>query len=254
MSGNRRRDRLRDIQRIASSLRDEDVRAPDLTDAIMQRVDEQRPFLSARSRSVLGWCKIASAGVLVLVAGVIVAIRTTTPEIEQITTPAQPVVFAPAVDSLRSTAECTAAGVRGKIETIYLTCEPIFTAPATTEWTSAAELAPPPAPTLALASAPMSLVGAAGEYQPASIPMDYGDLGDPPYPGGMVALATPRSWRTIAPDPYAAGIKNTRLVPRTLIRAIPPRTSVPTASGCPLLEDFAPLITGQPASDGLIPR
>ena len=216
----------------------------------MQRVDEQRPFLSARSRSVLGWCKIASAAVLLLVAGVIVAIRATTPQIEQITTPTQPVVFAPAVDSLRSTAEFTAAGVRGKIETIYLTCEPIFTAPATVEWTSTAELAPPSAP------APMSLVGTAGtgEYQPASIPMDYGDLGDPPYPGGMVALSTPRSWRTIAPDPYAAGIKNTRLVPRTLIRAIPSRTSVPSTSGCPLLEDFAPLITGQPASDGLIPR
>lgn len=103
MNSKRRRERLHDIQRIGESLREE-IAAPDLTDAILERVHAERPFMSRHGRLVVNGCKVAVALGVLAVVGAIVQVRLAAPQMEMVATPAQPAVFAPAVDSLRFTA------------------------------------------------------------------------------------------------------------------------------------------------------
>ncbi|MGE3107266.1 MAG: hypothetical protein AB7G11_01420 [Phycisphaerales bacterium] len=264
MNSDRRRDRLRDIHRIAESLR-EDVVAPDLTEVIIKRVHEQRPFLCRSSRRLLIWCKVAAASLILVVAGMILAIRLSAPEVVQIAAPAPPAVLSPAVDSVRLTTVRAVEGLRGtsaKLERFWT--EPLVAVTSTepaetsggittiafhaTEPESAATadesygVVMPPLPPEYLAygdTLDLAFVGAAR--------MNYVTLSGVPKPAG-----SPTSWQI---DPRFADAYARSVVARRQAAAVQRRAaSADDCPGCQLLDDFPLLITGQPGGGGLLPR
>ncbi len=58
MNERNRRSRLDDIRRVAESLRESPIEAPDFTSSILDRVDAERPFLAPSVRRRLPWVRI----------------------------------------------------------------------------------------------------------------------------------------------------------------------------------------------------
>lgn len=280
MNPNRRRDRLREIQSIADTLRDEEIVAPDFTDVIIQRVHEQRPFLAQPARKLLWACRIGAVSLLVGVVGVIVLIQTTAPVVTQITTPDQPVCVSPLVDSVRSTTMQARNTIRSGIDSFNRAIE---SSPATS--TVVAEAVPaqyePGQASIVLvsssaSSSPAPVSTKPGRYTPnvshSGMPVVYAALVAPmdevrPISFGTLdgvprASASGPSWSLpvaytasgarsdfasaghVAPGSSRGSIF---FMPESFIRSAQPIR-------CNLLDDFAPLLTGQPASEGLVPR
>ncbi len=288
MNSDRRRDRLREIHRVAESLREE-VAAPDLTDAIIQRVHEQRPFLEPDSRRVLTWCKVGAASLALVVAGAVFVIRATTPEMQSMVSPAQPVVFTPAVDSVRESAVLAAERFRVKLDSIErLATQPLIVVYHASEKpngeyvtvvASRADAVPGGLESRTesgVASGSFVYTSRGGDSTGAAATLhieyvDSSDLSDyPPFAGSQVRFAalngvpkpagSPTSWQF---ESFPVGrLRQPRYISSTVIR-VGDRGTVgvmggdgtgPAVFGCDLLDDFAPLITGQPPGEGLIPR
>ncbi len=72
MNERKRRARLDDIRRVAETLRESPIEAPDFTSSILDRVDAERPFLAPSVRRRLPWVRIG-LGVCVAATTLMVA-------------------------------------------------------------------------------------------------------------------------------------------------------------------------------------
>lgn len=275
MNGDRRRARLREIHHVAESLR-EDVAAPDLTEAIIRRVHEQRPFLPSTSRRVFFWCKAAVGGLLLLVVGAILTIRATTPQINDLTTPAQPIVFTPVVDSVRDSAALAAERFRVKLDSIQrLSGESwIIVSPGApvvcgelspvdgpfSDHSSWSIVSVDPRTNASSTLMPATIAAGTRPDTPQPLYIEYSDLSDyPPFATSTTQFAamngvpkpagSPASWHF---DSFA---EQQRLrQPRYRFRTVIHADHHLDRHGCELLADFVPMIAGPSAGDGTLPR
>lgn len=85
-----RRRRLRDIQDVASELR-RPVKAPDLTAAILARVDEERPFVSEKTRRLIWISRLGFAASIAVAAVGIALLHRAAPDLVNLRQVPQPV-------------------------------------------------------------------------------------------------------------------------------------------------------------------
>jgi hypothetical protein len=229
VSANPRRARLERIHRIAESLR-EPVDAPDLTSSILSRVHEQRPFLAGRTRRWILWARLGVGAAAVFMVLMVVIIQRTAPQATNWCGRPQP------LSAVVDTVECEAAKL-GTVQPFRLVFrrapgggQNTISFPATSR--DRDDPSPDPAWTFTARTEAPSVYTvsyyAGAEGSPMIVrPVFLGSSHefDPIEPGGSYS---PAAWPTPA-FPVRHADRN-------------------------LLRDLAPLITGQPAGEGLVPR
>ncbi len=220
MNGHGRRRRLDEIHRVADALR-EPVRAPDLTDAILARVRDEQPFLSARARL------LADAGraglvlcVLIGIGGLALAYRF----FPQATALRQrPAPFSCVVDCAQDEAAARFVRLRSAIGAVA------SPARVTQDLVIAPTLDPSQGSTASTA------VRTVDTWRPVH---------------ASVALIAARGCAVADSSFYRRVEAGLPFTPSAWDN--PPWTVRPV--GRDLLDDFAPIISGQSVGDGLLPR
>jgi len=258
MTPRNRRDKLRDIQQIADSLRadlptgPDGGDAPDFTEAILDRVHAQRPFLSHRTRRLVVACRYAAAAAVLLMIAGIVVVQATSPKVTSIAAPIQPVTFSPAVDSVRDMTAQAVSNVRRAIREINTLTDPsaqAFVRQAATDLSAetgegvANQLTARPR----VATPDQAHYTLATYSTTGTLPID--DNNPSMYYGTMGG-----AYGNIAAS--AGSVRTNGLMARSRFVYLPePYSLRPVArSECSLLDDFPLIITGQPACDGFVPQ
>lgn len=256
MTPGNRRSKLQDIQQIADSLRADapigaDGDAPDFTDAIIQRVHAQRPFLTRRTRRLVVACRYGAAVAVVLTIGGVVLVRATSPQVAELVTPLQPVTFSPVVDSVRDTTTQAVNNVRRGLREISTLTDPARHAVVLTNYVGRpahAELKDAGTLVVGSSDAPSDQSQHSFmTYSVAALPIDDGD-------NSMYYSTFDGAYDGIANASGPSRPSSLKNRPRFFYFPEPYSLRPVSRPDCSLLDDFAPLITGQPACDGFVPQ
>jgi hypothetical protein len=225
----RRRARLHDIQNVMDSLR-EPVEAPDLTDAILGRVHDERPFLSPGVRRLLWVGRAMAACVAAGAVFGIVMTRRHAPETVRMVSVVRPAPLSAVVDSLGA----EASQIRFRAPSGL--CFPSF--PGVPE-DRAADGAWPEY--TGDGATPTIVYAAYTEPGPIAVESPYALAGTS---FGARSGYVPNARSLARYGSFVAGGSMSLTVPLA-----PPRRADRN-----LLDDLSPVITGEPAGENLCPR
>lgn len=251
MTPRNRRSKLHDIQQIADSLRSDtplpgDGAVPDFTDAILRRVDAQRPFLTHRTRRLVAACRYGAAAAVLLAVGGIVLVQATSPRIAELAAPIQPVTFSPAVDAVRETTAQAVDCVRRGWQELNTLTDPARTMTVVFNCVEQPSSAGPTTYELRAASPPDGLSRSV-QYVlttlPSGDPAGHEGAGEADYWVGYGALTSSGSSRL-------SSLKRPRVVYLAAPYSLRPLAPQP----CSILDGFAPVLNGQLSDDEFVPQ
>jgi hypothetical protein len=254
MSGPGRREKLRDIAKIAEALRDP-VDAPDLTSSILERVHAQRPFVDARTRQWVPFVRVGAAAVAALgvfAVTLIIFIKPTLPE----QLGAAPSVTTELFNSAEHGVTSSVASLRDGMRSLSAAADPRRLVPAPSSEAFPPE---PDAPSMAtVASAPLPIEPVRVTVAPVVFPLQS------PLPVSMSYAGLPRRTtleqvgvstaevHAILGGTHGANLSRYKT---SLASFTPPMTSPKPGvnrTSPALVKDLVDFITGQPGDDPVL--